>query len=156
MTSQENNDVAILTTALNHVSAWVETHTVQRQNFISFFLVAMAFLSAAYVAALRGDLRYVAAAVCLVGVVVSGAFLLLDIRNSDLSHAGELPLKELQGRLAAALKMDSLRISEKTDRPRYGWVSHGNVIKGIHILAMIAFVGAGSYALLARCCSPTP
>jgi hypothetical protein len=56
MTSQESNDVALLTTALNHVSAWVETHTVQRQNFINCFLVAMAFLSAAYVAALRGDL----------------------------------------------------------------------------------------------------
>jgi hypothetical protein len=156
MTSQENSDVALLTTALNHVSTWVETHTVQRQNFINFFLVAMAFLSAAYVAALRGNLRYIAAAVCLIGLVISGAFLLLDVRNSELSHAGEVPLKELQDRLAAALEMDSLRISEETDRPRYGWVSHGNVIKGVHILAMIAFIGAGSYALLARCCSPTP
>jgi hypothetical protein len=147
MAASEEDDVALLATALTHASAWFDTHAAQRQNFVSFFLVAMAFLSAAYVGALTQDLRGLAAAVCITGVAISVAFLLLDLRNRELTRAGERPMKELQSRLAAALGMDSLRIIEAIDQPQHRWISHGKVIRSMHTTSILVFVAAGGYAL---------
>ena len=150
MTSSEENDLAFLTTALNHAWAWFEVHAVQRQNFVNFFLIAVAFLSAAYVGALSGNLNGVAAAVCVVGVGISVAFFLLDLRNRELTRAGERPVRELEARLADAVGVASLRILEGIDRPRHAWISQGKIIRAIHSAAMICFIVAGCYALLSR------
>jgi hypothetical protein len=147
MAASDEDEVALLTTALNHACAWFDTHAAQRQNFVSFFLVAMAFLSAAYVGALTQDLRGIAAAVCVMGVAISVAFLLLDLRNRELTRAGERPMRELQRRLADALGMDSLRIIEAVDQPQHRWISHGKVIRSMHTTAILAFTAAGCYAL---------
>jgi hypothetical protein len=147
MTSTEKDDAAFLTTALNHAQAWFQFHATQRLNFMNYFVVALAFLSAAYVGALTREVHGVAAGVCLVGIAVSTAFFLLDLRNRELTRAGERPLRELQGRLATALDVDSLRIIEAIDQPRRRWMSEGNIIRSMHVLTIFAFILAGWYAL---------
>jgi hypothetical protein len=140
----------ILTIAVNHAWSWFEVHAVQRQNFVNFFLIAIAFLSAAYVGALTGKLHNLAAADCLVGLAISLAFFLIDLRNRELIRAGEQPLKELQDRLADLMNIESLRILESIERPQRGFTSLGKVVRAVHLIAMAAFVVAGIYALAAR------
>jgi hypothetical protein len=142
------DDLKLLTTALNHAWSWFEVHAVQRQNFVNFFLIAVAFLSAAYVGALTGKANYLAAADCLVGVVISLAFLLIDLRNRELIRASELPLMELQDRLAEAVGVDSLRILRTIDQPQYRVTSIGRVLRVLHSTTLIGFIAAGIYALV--------
>ena len=138
----------VLTIAVNHAWSWFEVHAVQRQNFVNFFLIATAFLSAAYVGALSGKLNILAATDCLVGLAISLAFFLIDLRNRELIRAGERPLKALQDRLADLLDMESLRILEAVERPQLRLGSLGKVVRAVHLTAMAAFISAGVYALV--------
>ena len=143
-------DAAILNTAVGHAWSWFEVHTVQRQNYMNFFLVAVGLLSAAYVGALSGKLRYLAAAVSFIGAAVSVSFFSIDLRNRELIQAGERPLKELQARLADMLTLDSLRILEAVEQPKYRWTRMGRIIRAIHLVVMLAFIAAFLYALFIR------
>jgi hypothetical protein len=140
----------ILSTAMGHAWSWFEVHTVQRQNYVNFFLLAIGLLSAAYVGAMSGKLNYLAAAVSFIGVVISASFFSIDLRNRELIHAGERPLKELQARFAEMLGLDSLRILETVELPKYRWTRMGRIVRAMHILIMLAFIAALLYALLAR------
>jgi hypothetical protein len=93
--------------------------------------------------------RVSAVAVCIMGVAISVAFLLLDLRNRELTRAGERPMKELQNRLTEVLGVDPLRIIEAIGQPKNRWISHGKVIRFMHATAILAFIAAGCYALLA-------
>lgn len=149
-TTGSQADADILGTAVNHAWSWFEVHTVQRQNYVNFFLVAVGLLSAAYVGALSGKLYYLAAAVSVLGVIISLSFFSIDLRNRELIHAGEQPLKELQGRLADMLTIDSLRILETVELPKYRWTRMGRIVRTMHLTVMLAFLAAFLYALIAR------
>ena len=75
--------------ALVHASTVYGLFVTQRQNLVSFYLVALGFLSAAYVAALRDRLRAAAVAVCALGAAASAAAILQDRRLRQLMRAAE-------------------------------------------------------------------
>jgi hypothetical protein len=134
---------------MSHAWSWFEVHAVQRQNYVNFFLVAIVLLSAAYVGALTGKLPYLAAAIGALGAFVALSFFSIDLRNRELIHAGERPLKELQGRLADKLALDSLRILEAVEFPRYRWTRMGRIVRTMHLVVMAAFIAACIYAIVA-------
>ena len=133
---------------MSHAWSWFEVHTVQRQNYVNFFWLAVGLLSTAYVGALSGKLHYLAAAVSFIGVVISISFFSIDLRNRELIHAGERPLKDLQDRLADLLTLDSLRILEAVEQPKYRWTRMGRIVRTMHLVVMLAFIGALLYALI--------
>ena len=146
MFSSEENELAAFQVAMSHAQSWVELHANQRQNLLNFFLIAVAFLFNAYVAALS-DHRYVLAGfISLLGATISAGFTLMDLRNRDLTRAGEVAVKDLEARLADIHNMPALRIIDAIDEPKHPWLSIGKLMRAIHSTVGLVFLGAAVYA----------
>jgi len=65
------HDVALLTTALDHVTRWYEFRTSSGLQVLNYFLLASAVLSTAYVSAINGRLHAVAVTIAVVGAAVA-------------------------------------------------------------------------------------
>jgi hypothetical protein len=126
----------------------MELHTNQRQNLLNFFLIAAAFLFNAFVAALVGHRYALAGFIGLLGATISSGFMLMDLRNRDLTRAGEIALRDLESRLADIYHLDTLRIVESIDKPKYRWISIGKLMRAIHAAVGLVFLGAAIYAFI--------
>ena len=149
MFSSEENELTALQAAMTHSQSWSELHANQRQNLLNFFLIAAAFLFNAYVGSLSGHRYGLAAVIALLGAAISFGFILMDLRNRDLTRAGEVAVKHLEDRLACMHNIPSLRIMEAIDKPRHPWLSMGKLIRAIHIAVGSVFLGAAIYAFIA-------
>src|SRR5258708_39837328 len=81
---------------LDHAWQWFTLHATQRMQAVNFFLVATAFLSTAYVAALR--FPSVAVGVSALGALFSLVFYRFEIRIQELVKAGAKALYPAQQR----------------------------------------------------------
>src|SRR5258705_7826150 len=97
-TLAEETQKYILDRGLDHAWQWFTLHATQRMQAVNFFLVATAFLSTAYVAALRFPV--VAIGVSALGTLFSLVFYRFEIRIQELLKAGEKALYPAQRRLA--------------------------------------------------------
>jgi hypothetical protein len=145
MLAAGENEPAILECALAHSQSWFDLHANQRQNFLNFFLIAVAFLVNAYVGALAIHRYLLAIVIGLLGATISLAFAAMDLRNRDLTRAGEAAMREIEDRLARELGLPSLRIIETVDRPSRAWLSHGKIMRGIYITVALVFSAAVIY-----------
>lgn len=127
----------------------MELHANQRQSLLNFFLVAVAFLLNAYVGALSAHRAILAGTISFLGAAISISFTAMDLRNRDLTRAGEVTVREIEDRLASKSGMPSLRIIEAIGRPRHAWLSMGKVIRAIHALTGLVFISATVYAFVA-------
>jgi hypothetical protein len=146
--TSEDNDLAVLQTALAHGQSWIELHTNQRQNLLNFFLVAVAFLFNAYVSSISAHRYALAGSIAFLGAFISLAFTAMDLRNRDLTRAGEVTVRDIEERLARKCSLPSLRIIEAIDLPRHPWLSIGKIIRSIHVCVGIVFLGVAIYALV--------
>ena len=62
-----------------------------------------------------------AAATGVAGLVICAAFFLLEERNRTLVKISELPLKELESRIASATDIPSMEMLLSADMPTKGW-----------------------------------
>ena len=92
----ETSKNAVIEKALEHAWNWFSLHAAHRMQSVNFFLVAVAFLSAAFVTALQIPNHFIAGAVAALGVFVSTFFNRLELRIQELIHAGELPAFRLR------------------------------------------------------------
>jgi hypothetical protein len=148
MSSTEESELSAQEVALDHCRSWVELHTNQRQNLLNFFLIAIAFLFSAYVSALDGHRNLLAAVISLMGALISFGFTLMDLRNRDLTRAGESPIMELERRMALRCNLPQLQIQEAVNQPRRPWLSMGKIVRAIHMAVGLTFAGAMIYALI--------
>jgi hypothetical protein len=102
-----------LTAALDHAWRWYEFRYGQVVQLFNFYILATAVLTTGYVTALNSKLYIVAGVVGLVVAGLSLATLLIGegLRNSALLAAE--PIVIMQGRLAASLGIEELRIVER-------------------------------------------
>lgn len=149
MFASEENELSALQVALTHSQAWIELHANQRQSLLNFYLIAVAFLFNAYVGALSIHRILLAGTISLLGAFISISFTAMDLRNRDLTRAGETPIREIEDRLAYKCGIPSLRIIAAIDRPRHAWLSMGKAIRNIHALTGLVFIGAAVYAFVA-------
>lgn len=147
MFDTEENELDTMRAALTHSQSWIQLHASQRQNLLNFFLVAVAFLFNAYVGAVAAHRYILGATIGFLGAIISVGFTLMDLRNRDLTRAGEVTMKDVEDYFANKVKIPSLRILEAIDQPRHPWLSMGKVIRGIHVLVGAVFFGAAIYAL---------
>jgi exosortase/archaeosortase len=133
--------------ALSHAWAWFSQHANQRMQALNYYLVAMAFLTAAYVNAMSGRHWPMAAAVAAVGIVVSLAFNQLDTRTRALVQAAEPSLEALQQALLQAgyPGMDMLAASSRRPRRVH---SYRVIIASLTTLGVLAFVAGLIIALI--------
>jgi len=102
--------------ALDHAWNWFNLHAGQRMQTFNFFLIATAFLIAAY-ASLLEKLPLAALAVALIGAWIAFWFTRLDNRTRQLIDAGEDVLKACQESLAKSTNIPALEILRKVEKP---------------------------------------
>jgi len=127
---------------------WFALHSGQRLQLVNFWLVAVSFLSAAFVQAVMADLQFVAVGVGLVGAIASLAFYRLDARTRQLIQVGEKALGHFERlrRSAGEDPIASLVSQANTDRRPID--SYRIIIQGLQIIMATLFLLASVYALL--------
>jgi hypothetical protein len=131
--------------AHDHAWRWFSLHAAQRMQTFYYFLVATAFLIAAY-ASLLGQNRPVAATVALVGAWIAFWFTRLDIRTLQLIRAGEDVLEAFQARLAKNTNIPALEILKAVENPSFGASLYKTVIGVIEWTIVVVFIVAAAYA----------
>jgi hypothetical protein len=138
-----------LNTALEHVMAIYTLYITQRQNLVNYYAAGMALLFTAYATAIDKS-RLVAAVICALGVMASGAAYLNDKRLTELMATAEDPLEKLQEHLANKLKeqdceVDSLKIQKRVRRVPL-W-RRGVVVRATYGAFAITFILGILYAV---------
>jgi hypothetical protein len=134
---------------LDYAWKWFALHAAQRMQTLNYFLVATAFLVAAYGSLLQKNLNLPAVIVALVGAWTAIWFTRLDKRTRQLIAAGEVALKIFENRLADKINVPELRILSAVDQ-RIEGASYRTVIAVIEwTVAAVFFLGAGYAAYLA-------
>ena len=75
--------------ALDHAWAWFSLHATQRLQSVNFFLVATAFLSAAFVTAAKEKMYALAGGIAVLAVLISYVLYRMERRVRSLIHAAE-------------------------------------------------------------------
>jgi hypothetical protein len=132
--------------AFNYAWNWFSLHAGQRMETFNFFLVATAFLIAAY-ATLLEDTPLGSLVVALVGVWIAYWFWRLELRIRQLVTAGEQALKPLEADLAGKLDRAELQILERVERTETGASTYRRVIAVIQWTIVVGFVIAAAYAM---------
>jgi hypothetical protein len=127
---------------------WFALHSGQRLQLVNFWLVAVAFLAAAYVQSDISHARPIAAGVALVGMVSSIAFQRLDVRTRQLSRIAEDVLREIEQEWIAQGASESVSLVQRSHEARQTWVdSYRVIIQGLQFSVALVFAAAFIYAL---------
>jgi hypothetical protein len=112
----------------------------------NFWLVAIAFLTAAYVNALNDKHPQVALVVAVSGAVISFCFRRLEIRTRQLVRLGEDAIEHFQRKMADATGIREMEIVKTAEAKKGKFASYGIVLRWMQWLVIIAFLGGMSYA----------
>jgi len=92
--------------ALTYSWEWFKYHADQRLKAFHFFLIIVGTLSVAFTQSVAQNLRPAAIGVGVLGMLVSVAFWILDIRNEELVYCGRVALDELEEALGVHVRRD--------------------------------------------------
>lgn len=154
MSNDPDPNEAARNTALDHAWAWFSLHATQRLQTVNFFLVATAFLTAAFVTAAEKKLHVVAAAVAVLAICVSYYFYRMERRIQSLIHASEDAIGPLQQTLADKLNVDAIRIVAHVEHPGPGEWKYSRVFRLLFFTTGILFACGFAYALWAEFNTP--
>jgi hypothetical protein len=121
------------------------THAAQRMQSLNFFLVATAFLLAAYAQVIERR-PPAAAVIALLGAWTTSWFMCLERRTRQLVDAGRAAMRPLEQRLARGVGVPQLEIVASVERVRAGF-RYRTVISAIHWGVLAVFVAGLLYAL---------
>jgi len=127
---------------------WFALHAGQRLQLVNFWLVAIAFLAAAFVQARASHLVAIAFGVSLTGVVSSLAFMRLDVRTRQLVQVAENALRSIEEtQTAAGLDevYELVKASYQVRRSRFD--SYRVIIQGLQLCVALMFLLAAVYSL---------
>jgi hypothetical protein len=125
-------------------------HAGQRLQLVNFWLVAVAFLAAAFVQSEISHARPIAAGVALIGVVASFAFQRLDVRTRQLSQIAEDALREVEDEWIAQGSSELIALVKRSHAVQQSWAdSYRVIIQGLQLSTALVFIAAFIYALTA-------
>ncbi len=102
---------------LDYAWKWFEYHAKQRVSMFNYFLIASGILAHACVNLICAECFVLAMVLAIIGIFVSGSFLILDCRNAQLVYLGEDVLRKLEKSIL--FPEDFTGIGEKNEqRPR--------------------------------------
>ena len=81
---------------LEYAWKWFSYHAQQRLTAFHYFLIVVALLTTGYITACGKQLESIQIVICSLGVLISVAFLALDIRNEELVNDGRAALRKLE------------------------------------------------------------
>jgi uncharacterized membrane protein len=123
-------------------------HAGQRLQLVNFWLVAIAFLAAAFVQSQINHLRPIAAGVAIIAVVASVAFQRLDVRTRQLSQIAEDVLREFEDEWVAHGASELIALVKRSGNARKSWAdSYRLIIQGLQLFVAFVFAAAFIYTL---------
>jgi hypothetical protein len=145
LSSEEQERRYLVETGLRHAWDWFTLHATQRLQAVNFFLLAMAFLSTAYVSALR--FPQVAAGVSLLGALFAVLFFRFEMRIQELIKAAENALQPAQQELAEVTHIPALRICQAVEVGKRPFTKYSVVIRSLYLSTAVAFLLGFVYAV---------
>jgi hypothetical protein len=114
-------------TLLDHARGQFQYHAGQRIRSIQYFFFAYAIFAAAYVGTFKVDNTHesptlINCFICVMALVVSVGFWLLDQRNVQLVEIDEHALHDLEAIISARLDLDSFEMTERWDTASHRWI----------------------------------
>jgi hypothetical protein len=134
--------------AIDHAWQWFSVHAGQRMQAVNFYLIAAAFLSNAYVTALKDTNFLVAAGVGILGAFLAFIFFMLEQRVRNLIRAGETALKSGEEQLAADSQISEIEILKFVDTPAKWTWPYSKVFRYLYLITGMAFFLGFIYSLL--------
>ena len=137
------------TEAQSYAWNWFALHSSQRMQLVNFWLVAVAFLAAAFVQAQASGLHTVALGVSLTGAVASFSFLRLDARTRLLVQIAEKALLRLEEKRTAHGTDDALELVSRSHQARRSFLdSYRVIIQGLQLMVTMMFLLAAIYSAI--------
>lgn len=133
----------LLVIALDHAWRWYDFRYGQAAQLINFFTLGVTVLAAAYVSAINAGHRGTATAIALLGILATATTYIIGTRLTGIARLAHEPLKEIQGELADALGIDTMRLVERRES-RHGFLSHSGAIANIMLITVSAACLAGA------------
>lgn len=129
---------------------WFALHSGQRLQLVNFWLVAIAFLAAAFVQSEINHLTPIAAGVALIGALSSVSFQRLDTRTRQLTLAAEDALLVFEAEWISNGVSDTIALAARSNLARTSRLdSYRVIIQSLQLFVAAVFVGAFIYALVA-------
>jgi hypothetical protein len=128
---------------------WFALHAGQRLQLVNFWLVAIAFLAAAFVQACTSHLVAIAFGVSVTGVVSSLAFMRLDARTRQLIRVAENALAAVESAQTASGLDDVYELVKASHNARRSSLdSYRIIIQGLQACVAFMFFLAMIYSLV--------
>ena len=111
----------------------------------NFFMLLAGILANAIVLLMNKGFQAQAGTLAIVAALVSGMFVLLDLRNSKLVHLGEQILTELENEAADGKGgKGPLSLDSTNEQPFF--FKHWFLIEGLQVIAVLGFSAAAIWA----------
>lgn len=142
-------DALLLKDAIDYSWKWFSYHAAQRMQTFNFFLVLVGALSVGYYQSFSASIYWYSAAVAFVGVWVSLALFIVEVRNEDLVQLGRDALKSIEERPEFHSLPREVRILTE-DRERVLLVSHKFWLRFVELLVLSLFFMGWCASLVAQ------
>ena len=127
---------------------WFALHSAQRLQLVNFWLVAVAFLAAAYVQARSAHLLAISLGVSVAGIVASLAFAKLDARTRQLVQVAESSLRVLEMTDASESTGEAAQLIKASEATRRSPLnSYRVIIEGLQLSVAFLFFLAAIYSM---------
>jgi hypothetical protein len=146
--SDVSDDDKLLLAAIEHLRSYFENRRSQRLQVINYFLLSIAFMSAAYVTALSNKLNGVAAVLPIIGIGVTAGFWWSDMASRTFLHLTDEPLLILERRLADRLGVPELNLMKRSKRLVTWKNSPSRLVSTMYLLAIVVLTLGTVYALV--------
>jgi hypothetical protein len=140
MSNTPERDIEAEKMALDHAWEWFSLHATQRLQSVYFYLVAIAFLSAAFVTATKDKMYVVASVVAILASSISYFFYRMERRIRSLLHAAEDVIGPLQDRLSQSTGLEAIRIVSRVEDGEPGEWKYSKVFRYLYVTTGAAFV----------------
>jgi hypothetical protein len=126
--------------ALDHAWEWFSLHATQRLQSVNFFLVAVAFLSAAFVTAVKEQMYFLAGGIALLGACISLFFYRMERRIRSLVQAAECAMEPLEKELADCVGVDAVRLVSHVEEAKPGEWKYSKVFRYLYFTTAASFI----------------
>ena len=134
----------LLVIALDHAWRWYDFRYGQAAQLINFFTLWCYSVGCRNsVSAINAGHRGTATAIALQGILATATTYIIGTRLTGIARLAHEPLKEIEGELAEALGIDTMRLVERRES-RHGFLSHSGAIANIMLITVSAACLAGA------------